>query len=93
MVSKTACCISFVALIGSVGLQVYFSNNSAIKSNQMSSLAENKMNLEEQIISINREITYVSSLSNVEKLAREKGFGDMEGSLLVIKPFSVAMAR
>ncbi|MFA6982136.1 MAG: hypothetical protein WC243_03890 [Patescibacteria group bacterium] len=93
IICKSTCFASVLAFIVSIVLQVYFSNSSAIKSNEMIALNEKRVLLEEEISVLGHEITAISCLSNIEQLAREKGFVDMESALLVVKPAAVAMAR
>lgn len=91
-ICKILCSFSFLALLVSVGAQVFVSNTSAIKSNELIKLSWRRDQLDKEVTNYKHQLASVSCLSYIERLARERGFVDMEGSLLVVKPASVAAA-
>ncbi len=90
--SKILFKISLVSLILSVFAQVYFTNNVAIRSGELTDLKTKRETLKKEIAALEYEDSLLSSLSYLEQKSSEMGFVKMTENVLAIKSSSTAAA-
>ncbi len=73
--------LSMVAFVSCVGLKFYLCNSITVKNSELDEAFKKKAQIEENIERLNTEDAKLSSLTFVEKRARELGFVEMTDRL------------